>query len=83
MRSEEEIRKKLEELEKKVRCKKCGRLAEYDHDGVISCPEYMKVHYIPDEQTFREVFSHTVEGDWIDLAWYHALKWVLEEDEDD
>jgi len=43
----------------------------------------MKVHYIPDEQTFLEVFSHRVEGDWIDLAWYHALKWVLEEDEDD
>jgi rubrerythrin len=39
MRSEEEIRKKLKELEKAIKCEKCGVIGEFDIYGLLRCPK--------------------------------------------
>jgi hypothetical protein len=62
LRGEEEVRKKLEELRGKVSCPRCGAEGKLSWEGELECP--------------RGCLS-CIEGDWVTLSAYRALKWVL------
>jgi hypothetical protein len=62
LRGEEEVRRKLEELRRKVTCPRCGAEGRPWWEGELECP--------------NDCLSY-IEGDWVTLGAYRALRWVL------
>jgi transcription elongation factor Elf1 len=65
MKSEEEIRRVLQAVEKQIRCERCGAVCEDDVDGVLYCVKC----------------EHLCVGTLTEFGIYKALKWVLSEDD--
>jgi uncharacterized OB-fold protein len=63
MKTEEEIKKRLKRIKKKLTCEKCKKIGRIDYDGSVTCPKC---------KTF-------LDSDWTDVGIYRALKWVLKD----